>query len=357
MYNKDFAEVEGMIGYRFRNPDLLQQAFIRRSYAEENGGEDNEVLEFIGDKALDFIVVKRLTEKYGSYTSEKTYREFHCRYREGKLTNLKKQLVEQRTLAERIDETGLADYLIMGKGDISNHAGEQKSVKEDLFEAILGAVALDCGWNPEVLEEVVDALLDPEKYLEGESDDEDVQVIQEWVAKKYHELPLYAFGRMHYYDLFHGMHTSKEHYEVPNFPEVRDKWDSKFMIHYCKLVLGSMPEMFFGFGLSKKEARKDACRIACKYLEQEDLLCSIRDEIVNPNMRDAINQLETLARRGYFSLPVYEYEMFYDTDGNPVWRAKCMIPEYENAYWAENSSKKEAKKGAAYRMLTNLLED
>lgn len=356
MYNKDFAEVEGMIGYRFQNPDLLQQAFVRRSFAEEKGGEDNEVLEFIGDKVLDYIVVKHLTEKYGTYTMEKTFHEFHSRYREGKLTSMKKQLVEQKTLSARIDEMGLAHYLIMGKGDRLNHAEEQKSVKEDLFEAILGAVALDSGWNIQVLEEVVESMLDPERYLEGEPDDENVQVIQEWVAKKYHELPHYAFGKMHYYDLFHGMHTAKEHYEIPEFPEVRDRWDPRFMIHYCKLVLGSMPEMFFGFGLSKKEARKDACRIACAFLEQKQLFCTMEDEIPNPNRKDAINQLETLARRGYFSLPDYDFEQFFDSDGNPIWRAKCTVPEYEDSYWAENSSKKEAKKGAAYRMLIHLLK-
>ena len=45
--------IQGQIGYRFNNLDLLKQAFTRRSYSEENGGENNEVLEFIGDKALD----------------------------------------------------------------------------------------------------------------------------------------------------------------------------------------------------------------------------------------------------------------------------------------------------------------
>ena len=57
--------VQGQIGYNFKNLDLLQQAFTRRSYTEENGGENNEVLEFIGDKALDFVIVKLLIQKYG----------------------------------------------------------------------------------------------------------------------------------------------------------------------------------------------------------------------------------------------------------------------------------------------------
>ena len=52
MDNEDLQKIQDHIGYNFKNLDLLQQSFVRRSYAKENDGEDNEVLEFIGDKAL-----------------------------------------------------------------------------------------------------------------------------------------------------------------------------------------------------------------------------------------------------------------------------------------------------------------
>ena len=58
MEQNDLIFIQSQIGYTFNNLDLLQQAFTRRSYSEENGGENNEVLEFIGDKVLDFFVVK-----------------------------------------------------------------------------------------------------------------------------------------------------------------------------------------------------------------------------------------------------------------------------------------------------------
>ena len=58
MNEKELKRIEDIIGYNFNNLDLLQQAFVRRSYSEENGGENNEVLEFIGDKALDIVIVK-----------------------------------------------------------------------------------------------------------------------------------------------------------------------------------------------------------------------------------------------------------------------------------------------------------
>ena len=65
MDTNDLIGIENQIDYKFKNRDLLQQAFVRRSYSVENGGANNEVLEFIGDKALDFVVVQLLTEEYG----------------------------------------------------------------------------------------------------------------------------------------------------------------------------------------------------------------------------------------------------------------------------------------------------
>ena len=60
MKQDDLVFIQDQIGYEFKNLSLLMQAFTRRSYSEENGGENNEVLEFIGDKVLDFFVVKFL---------------------------------------------------------------------------------------------------------------------------------------------------------------------------------------------------------------------------------------------------------------------------------------------------------
>ena len=57
---KWLKEIQDRIEYRFRNQDLLLQAFTRRSYSEENGGSDNEILEFIGDRALDLAVTRIL---------------------------------------------------------------------------------------------------------------------------------------------------------------------------------------------------------------------------------------------------------------------------------------------------------
>ena len=61
MDKNDLINIQNHIDYQFNNPNLLEQAFTRKSYVAENGGCDNEILEFIGDKVLDFIVVKYLS--------------------------------------------------------------------------------------------------------------------------------------------------------------------------------------------------------------------------------------------------------------------------------------------------------
>ena len=191
MNNETLEFIQEQLEYEFDEPKLLRQAFTRKSYSEEhNGAYHNEVLEFYGDKALEFIVMKKLSEYFGETTQNGKYASQKT---EGQLTEIKKKLVCKKMLAHRIDVLDFADCLLMGKGDEAQNAQDQESVKEDLFEAIIGAVAIDCGWDAETLEEVVDRMIDIEYYLEnGFQDDENyVDLIQTWCQKKYGYLPEY----------------------------------------------------------------------------------------------------------------------------------------------------------------------
>ena len=78
-----------------------------------------------------------------------------------------------------MDELGFSEHLIMGKGDIQNNINQEDSVKEDLFEAIIGAVAIDSGWNLKDLQKVVEAMLVPEDFLINDTDTNYVRLIQE----------------------------------------------------------------------------------------------------------------------------------------------------------------------------------
>lgn len=358
MEKNDFSFIQDQIGYQFGNLDLLRQAFVRRSYAQENSGEDNEVLEFIGDKVLDFITVKFLSEKYGYFLNEcedfdekEEFNEFASDYHENKLTEMKKRLVEKKTLARRIEMLGLADYLIMGKSDINNHVDEEDSVKEDLFEAILGAVALDSGWNLSDLQDVVEIMLAPDSELQENTEPDYVGMIQDWTCKKNGAIPLYHFEKGSYtstwYFPFRGV--SQTFNVLSNISSINE------IQFHCLLKIEDDLPVFRGFGRSKSEARKAVCKLAYEYLEKNHLMNSIVDEIQNPNRAEAINQLEILARRGYFSIPVYQFYQEYDKNGNPVWKCECYIKEERRSFLAKSSSKKEAKKSSAFAMLKFVL--
>ena len=357
MNNQTLEHIQKVIGYRFQNWDLLQQAFVRCTYSEENGGENNEVLEFIGDKVLDLVVVKLLTEKYGfmvgnceDFDESEECDEFACEKDEAELTEIKRQLVQKNYLAQQIDRLELAEYLITGKGDNSyNNA----SVKEDLFEAIIGAAAIDSNWDMDELQNLVETMLDPDSILE-EAEDNYISLIQDWTAKKGIGVPCYEFGPCGNVRLLTGqLHISQtqviEQSVMANDPLNKD---AKFQ---CLLRISEELLPFGGFGCSHSEARRNACETAFKYLEREGLLFSIKDEIQNPNKDEAISQLEILSRRRYFSIPVYDFREDHDENGNPVWECRCKIKEHKYVSNAISSKKKDAKKTAAFDMLIHII--
>lgn len=374
MEEKVVTFIQNQIGYEFKNKDLLRQAFVRRSYSQENGGEHNEVLEFIGDKALDFSVIRFFVKSYGHMTNrdlvdppklsvrfidlcpkqqdKNTSNEFSCDCDEGTLSELKKKLVSKKALACRIDELGLADFFIMGNGDIQNDIAEEASVKEDLFEALLGSVTLDCGWDMDTIFDTTMIMLNPEQFLVDDRSDNYVELIQEWALWKNNEIPLYHFEKSSYEATWYFPFKGES--QKFNLDESREAYQVQY---YCLMKIDDGLPIFRGFGRSKAEARSAVCKLAYEYLERRGLLFSIKDEIENPNKADAINQLEILARRGYFSIPTYDFEQRYDQDGNPIWKCECHIAENEACFWAESSSKKDAKKAAAFEMLKYVLDE
>ena len=345
MKAEQYDEVESQIGYDFKNRLLLQQAFTRKSYTQEtHDGENNEVLEFIGDKVLDLIVVKVLTEYYGEINDSK---EYECEHTEGKLTEFKKHLIESKMLAERIDEMGFADYLIMGKGDRKNNVQNAAHVKEDLFEAILGAVALDSNWDMDALQDVVEIMLHLDCYLENgfDTDQDYVSIIQRWKMKSDGDLPFYTF-----YNSRYEYHCNMRSIQIGT----RRRMEAGEGDIVCELRIDEGAP-FVGFGYSKSLARMAAAELAYDYLDEQGLLRTMEDEIEEPTLERAVSQIQELAQKGYFSFPDYVFNEDHDNNGNPVWTCECHIDEYEDYYYDTASSKKESKRLAAYHMLLSIL--
>lgn len=323
----DFSYVQAVIGYDFDDERLLRQAFTRKSYAQEhNGTHHNEVLEFYGDKVLDFVVMRDLADHYGRITGNGKYAS---ELNEGQLTEVKKNLVCKAMLAKRIDALGFKDLLLMGKGDIQNNAQDEASVKEDLFEAFLGAVAIDSGWDVETIIDVTERMLPIELYLDGNIDDSEnyVDLIQQWCQKTYGDLP---------------------NYEI-------EEYDDGFR---CQLDLSDdIDRYFYGEGNSKQEARMDAAESAYQYLDENGLLRDMEDEVGEPDRERAINQLQELAQKGFIAMPDYDFQQTYDFGtGAPIWVCDCYLvnaPYHRYSY--RSSSRKNAKKAAAYAMLLDVL--
>lgn len=361
-------DIQNKIGNTFKNQELLKQAFTRRSYSMENGGEDNEVLEFIGGAALNMVVVKILSEEFGYFNQREqrhTYNvsssntadgTFSSEKDEGELTEIKKRLVRKSTLSNAIDNLELQYYLVMGKGDRKRHVERSNSTKEDLFEAIIGAIALDTSWDINTIQEVVENIVDIDDII-GSDEDSYIDMIQNWSLKQYGVLPDYSVCKY----LSNEINSGAPDWARPNSmwtlmnSSKRGEFDSNTK-YASLLALEDVPWRFIGYGHSKNQAKEEASRLAYEYLDEHGLLWTIQDEIEKPCKRLAINQLETLARRGYFSLPTYNYYEEYDEDGNPIWRCECHISEEDIYYWSTASSKKDAKKDAAWGMLKHVLD-
>jgi ribonuclease-3 len=221
-------------------------------------------------------------------------------------------------------------------------------VQEDLFEAILGAAAIDSGWDLDRLEIMAQIMLGIDSL--GEPEEDYVTLIQDWTAKKGIGTPQYFFreGGMQI-TLCEGFSGISQAISVmsPEFNRVR--------FHCCLEISEEVPP-FRGFGASKSEARRNVCALAWEYLEKHGLLFSVRDELPEPRREEAVSQLEILARRGYFDLPQYVFDQTYDKNGNPVWHCRCSIPEENAETGARSGSKKDAKKQAAWEMLQRILE-
>lgn len=130
------ANVEDSIGYAFTNKSLLVVALTHSSYANEHGGEaeHNERLEFLGDAVLELCVSAELFSKFPDA-------------REGDLTRMRAKIVSQPFLTELARANHIDAALLLGKGEESQGGRERPSLLSDAFEALLGAVFLDGGFD------------------------------------------------------------------------------------------------------------------------------------------------------------------------------------------------------------------
>jgi ribonuclease III len=128
-------ELEIIIGYSFRNQDLLLQALTHRSFVNEHEAEklrNNESLEFLGDSVLGFLISSRIFQNYPELT-------------EGELSKMKAYLVSAANLVKLAEGIRLGEFVRLSRGEEKTGGRSKRAIVVDAYEAIIGAIYLDGG--------------------------------------------------------------------------------------------------------------------------------------------------------------------------------------------------------------------
>ena len=123
------ASPANLIGYEFRQPELLELALTHRSFS---GKANNERLEFLGDSLLNFIIGEDLFQRFPNA-------------REGQLSRLRASLVKGVTLTKIARQLELGPFLRLGPGELKSGGSRRDSILADALEAVIGAIYLDGG--------------------------------------------------------------------------------------------------------------------------------------------------------------------------------------------------------------------
>ena len=216
---KLLKELEGILNYNFKDKNLLKKALTHKSFSIDN----NEKLEFLGDRVLGLIIAKKLLDKF---PDEK----------EGMIDKKYANLVNKKTCVDVAKKLNLKKYLILG----SSHKNLERSADKifsDSLEAIVGAIYIDGGlkFSEKFILSFWESYIDKSIVTQIDSKTK----LQEYSLKKFKKLPRYTFFKK----------TGPQH--KPSFKTEVEIPDSKKII---------------GIGSSKKNAQQNAAAKLIKIL-------------------------------------------------------------------------------------------
>ncbi len=162
---RDYKDLEKKIKIKFKNLELLDNAFVHRSYVNEHKKEDiedNERLEFLGDAVLELAATKHLFEKYPNQA-------------EGEMTAFRSALVKGKHLAEIAQFLELGKYLYLSNGEERSGGREKKYILANVLEALIGAIYSEHGYDnaEKFIERFIlkrlDDIISSGKYIDAKS--------------------------------------------------------------------------------------------------------------------------------------------------------------------------------------------
>jgi ribonuclease III len=228
-FKLNLTSVEEKLGYVFENKDVLTLAFIHRSFVNESKGSamhHNERLEFLGDSVLGLSVADYLYHRLPGYP-------------EGQLSQLRSRLVDASSCALYLQKLGLAESILLGKGERMSEGHAKASIKADVFEALIAAIYLDGGYQVvksfllcHFEDEIEKVIGSPPRNYKAE--------LQDYSQKKFQRGPVYKVID----------ETGPDHAKV-----------------FHVLVSVNENELGIGMGASKKEAEQRAAFAALSKLD------------------------------------------------------------------------------------------
>lgn len=170
-----YKDLQTQLGYNFKDKELLELAFTHKSYSNN---QNNERLEFLGDSILNSVISKYLFDRFDNE-------------KEGLLTRMRAFLVKAETLISKAEELSLDKYIKLSKGTANLSKERKNSILEDAFEALIGAIFIDGGWD--IANEVILSIFNKDlKSLSSEMNFKDAKTeLQELFQSMKYELPKY----------------------------------------------------------------------------------------------------------------------------------------------------------------------
>ena len=200
------AELQERIGYRFNNKNYLLEAITHpsTSYKQKKKNRFNyERLEFLGDAILSVVITEYLFKKFPHEP-------------EGVLSKRKAVLVSKNVLSKIGDSLGIGNYIIMTKGEENTNGRHNINNLENVMEAIIGAIYLDLGESGfDGVKKFIMRLW--EDFLDMDSLYSPKTILQEWVQKKYKELPKYNLEKT---EVINKQEIFTVSLSVPNFNKI-----------------------------------------------------------------------------------------------------------------------------------------
>lgn len=176
--------LEERIGYVFAQKELALEALTHGSYVKEAEDlskasrlRDYDRLEFLGDAVLELCTSQMLMTRYD--------------WQEGRLTKARASIVCEASLSEAAQRLGLGELMRLGVGEERNGGRERASLLCDVFEAVVGAVYTDCGFDKETAYRLLDRLLYESLTIQDIQEFDAKSYLQEYLQQKGQKAPVY----------------------------------------------------------------------------------------------------------------------------------------------------------------------